>query len=151
VIGQRDRTLARGLGVVAGEVCRLPAIRGGRFAVVVQADERLALHTVLVAPTSRSAPPPRPRRRAAMRRSWPGAIMPAAPLAELPRAHSARPFAGSVAPPVAHPLDVIGVPARPQRRSALGTAPARGEEQGDPSGATKARTPMREEFRSRAT
>jgi len=30
---------------------------GGRFAVVVQADELLALSTVLVAPTSRSAPP----------------------------------------------------------------------------------------------
>ncbi|MGI8412728.1 MAG: type II toxin-antitoxin system PemK/MazF family toxin [Solirubrobacteraceae bacterium] len=31
--------------------------RGARFAVVVQADELLALSTVLVAPTSRSAPP----------------------------------------------------------------------------------------------
>ena len=30
---------------------------GERFAVVVQADELLALSTVLVAPTSRSAPP----------------------------------------------------------------------------------------------
>jgi mRNA interferase MazF len=30
--------------------------RGARFAVVVQADELLALSTVLVAPTSRSAP-----------------------------------------------------------------------------------------------
>jgi mRNA interferase MazF len=50
--------------VVRGEVRRLrmlPARRGGeqrdeRFAVVVQADELLALSTVLVAPTSRSAP-----------------------------------------------------------------------------------------------
>lgn len=46
-------------------MCRLPAPRGARgaeqrgtrFAVVVQADELLALSTVLVAPTSRSAPP----------------------------------------------------------------------------------------------
>ncbi len=30
--------------------------RGARFAVIVQADELLALSTVLVAPTSRSAP-----------------------------------------------------------------------------------------------
>lgn len=31
--------------------------RGARFGVVVQADELLGLSTVLVAPTSRSAPP----------------------------------------------------------------------------------------------
>jgi len=31
--------------------------RGSRFAVVVQADELLALSTVLIAPTSGSAPP----------------------------------------------------------------------------------------------
>ena len=31
--------------------------RGGRFAVVVQADELLPLSTVLVSPTSASAPP----------------------------------------------------------------------------------------------
>jgi mRNA interferase MazF len=31
--------------------------RGGRYAVVVQADELLALSTVLVSPTSASAPP----------------------------------------------------------------------------------------------
>ncbi len=51
--------------MVRGEVLRLPATRGARgseqrgprFAVVVQADELLALSTVLVAPTSRSAPP----------------------------------------------------------------------------------------------
>ena len=51
--------------MVRGEVFRLPAPRGvrgseqrrGRFAVVVQADELLALSTVLVSPTSRSAPP----------------------------------------------------------------------------------------------
>jgi mRNA interferase MazF len=51
--------------VVRGEVLRLRAARtrrgseqrGARFAVVVQADELLALSTVLVAPTSRSAPP----------------------------------------------------------------------------------------------
>jgi mRNA interferase MazF len=50
--------------VVRGEVFRLRSPRGGRgseqagrrFAVVVQADELLALSTVLVAPTSRSAP-----------------------------------------------------------------------------------------------
>src|SRR4051794_2150609 len=51
--------------MVRGEVFRLRAPRGRRgseqagerFAVVVQADELLALSTVLVAPTSRSAPP----------------------------------------------------------------------------------------------
>jgi len=51
--------------VVRGEVRRLRISRarrggeqrGGRFAVIVQADELLALSTVLVAPTSRSAPP----------------------------------------------------------------------------------------------
>lgn len=51
--------------MVRGEVFRLRAQRGRRgsehagerFAVVVQADELLALSTVLVAPTSRSAPP----------------------------------------------------------------------------------------------
>ena len=51
--------------MVRGEVFRLHAsrtARGGeqqdlRFAVVVQADELLALSTVLVCPTSRSAPP----------------------------------------------------------------------------------------------
>lgn len=51
--------------MVRGELFRLRAPRGvrgheqngGRFAVVVQADELLALSTVLVAPTSRSAPP----------------------------------------------------------------------------------------------
>jgi mRNA interferase MazF len=50
--------------VVRGEVLRLripretrgSEQRGARFAVVVQADELLALSTVLVAPTSRSAP-----------------------------------------------------------------------------------------------
>jgi len=50
--------------VVRGEVRRLPIARAGRgseqrgprFAVIVQADELLALSTVLVAPTSRSAP-----------------------------------------------------------------------------------------------
>lgn len=50
--------------MVRGEVFRLRAPRGRRgseqagerFAVVVQADELLALSTVLVAPTSRSAP-----------------------------------------------------------------------------------------------
>jgi mRNA interferase MazF len=50
--------------VVRGEVFRLRVPRGTRgreqrgvrFAVVVQADELLALSTVLVAPTSRSAP-----------------------------------------------------------------------------------------------
>ncbi|MGH2967843.1 MAG: type II toxin-antitoxin system PemK/MazF family toxin [Solirubrobacteraceae bacterium] len=51
--------------MVRGEVFRLRSPRGRRgseqaghrFAVVVQADELLALSTVLVAPTSRSAPP----------------------------------------------------------------------------------------------
>jgi mRNA interferase MazF len=51
--------------VVRGELFRLRSPRGQRgseqagerFAVVVQADELLALSTVLVAPTSRSAPP----------------------------------------------------------------------------------------------
>lgn len=51
--------------MVRGEVRRLriPRARRGseqrgvRFAVIVQADELLALSTVLVAPTSRSAPP----------------------------------------------------------------------------------------------
>jgi mRNA interferase MazF len=49
--------------VVRGEIfrLRLPAPRGReqagpRYSVVVQADELLALRTVLVAPTSRSAP-----------------------------------------------------------------------------------------------
>jgi mRNA interferase MazF len=50
--------------VVRGEVRRLRVPRGrrgseqrgARFAVIVQADELLALSTVLVAPTSRSAP-----------------------------------------------------------------------------------------------
>jgi mRNA interferase MazF len=50
--------------VVRGEVLRLrfpkgrrgSEQRGARFAVVVQADELLVLSTVLVAPTSRSAP-----------------------------------------------------------------------------------------------
>ncbi len=50
--------------MVRGEVFRLRPPRGRRgseqvgerFAVVVQADELLALSTVLVAPTSRSAP-----------------------------------------------------------------------------------------------
>lgn len=50
--------------MVRGELRRLRIPRGGRggeqrgarFAVVVQADELLALSTVLVAPTSRSAP-----------------------------------------------------------------------------------------------
>jgi mRNA interferase MazF len=50
--------------MVRGEVRRLRVPRGARgseqrgarFAVVVQADELLALSTVLVAPTSRSAP-----------------------------------------------------------------------------------------------
>lgn len=50
--------------MVRGEVFRLRAPpgtrgreqRGVRFAVVLQADELLALSTVLVAPTSRSAP-----------------------------------------------------------------------------------------------
>jgi mRNA interferase MazF len=51
--------------VVRGEVLKLRAPRGARgaeqsgarFAVIVQADELLALSTILVAPTSRSAPP----------------------------------------------------------------------------------------------
>jgi len=50
--------------VVRGEVFRLRLARGGRgseqrgarYAVVVQADELLALSTVLVSPTSTSAP-----------------------------------------------------------------------------------------------
>jgi mRNA interferase MazF len=50
--------------MVRGEVFRLRVPRGrrgaeqagARFAVIVQADELLALSTVLVAPTSRSAP-----------------------------------------------------------------------------------------------
>jgi mRNA interferase MazF len=51
--------------MVRGEVFRLPAPRGvrgreqrgARYAVVVQADEFLALRTVLVAPTSARARP----------------------------------------------------------------------------------------------
>ncbi|HEX7525027.1 MAG TPA: type II toxin-antitoxin system PemK/MazF family toxin [Gaiellaceae bacterium] len=51
--------------MVRGEVFRLrmprdargSEQRGSRYAVVVQADELLALSTVLVAPTSASAPP----------------------------------------------------------------------------------------------
>jgi mRNA interferase MazF len=51
--------------VVRGEVFRLRSPRGARsseqrgtrYAVVVQADELLALSTVLVSPTSASAPP----------------------------------------------------------------------------------------------
>jgi mRNA interferase MazF len=50
--------------VVRGEIfrLRLPAKRGheqagGRYGVIVQTDELLALSTVLIAPTSRSAPP----------------------------------------------------------------------------------------------
>ena len=51
--------------MVRGEVFRLRVPlaargaeqRGTRFAVVVQADELLALSTVLVSPTSQSAPP----------------------------------------------------------------------------------------------
>lgn len=51
--------------MVRGEVFRLRIPRdargseqqGARYAVVVQADELLALSTVLVAPTSASAPP----------------------------------------------------------------------------------------------
>src|SRR2546428_677422 len=51
--------------MVRGEVFRLRVPRGtgrseqrgARYAVVVQADELLALSTVLVSPTSRSAPP----------------------------------------------------------------------------------------------
>jgi mRNA interferase MazF len=50
--------------VVRGEVRRLriprdrrgSEQRGARFAVIIQADELLALSTVIVAPTSRSAP-----------------------------------------------------------------------------------------------
>ena len=50
--------------MVRGEIRRLRVPRdrrgseqsGARFAVIVQADELLALSTVLVAPTSRSAP-----------------------------------------------------------------------------------------------
>ena len=50
--------------MVRGEIYRLRIARdrrgseqrGARFAVIVQADELLALSTVLVAPTSRSAP-----------------------------------------------------------------------------------------------
>jgi mRNA interferase MazF len=50
--------------MVRGEIfrLRLPAPRGreqagARYGVIVQADELLALSTVLIAPTSRSAPP----------------------------------------------------------------------------------------------
>jgi mRNA interferase MazF len=51
--------------MVRGEVFRLPVPRGtrgseqrgGRYAVIVQADELLALSTVLVSTTSSSAPP----------------------------------------------------------------------------------------------
>lgn len=51
--------------MVRGEVFRLRVprgarraeLRGARYAVVVQADELLALSTVLVSPTSTSAPP----------------------------------------------------------------------------------------------
>ncbi len=51
--------------MVRGEVFRLRVPRGtrgseqrgGRYAVIVQADELLALSTVLVSPTSSSAPP----------------------------------------------------------------------------------------------
>lgn len=51
--------------MVRGEVRRLRVSperrgseqRGARYAVIVQADELLALSTVLVTPTSRSAPP----------------------------------------------------------------------------------------------
>jgi mRNA interferase MazF len=51
--------------MIRGEVFRLPPPRGSRgheqrgarFAVIVQADEFLALSTVLVAPTSTSARP----------------------------------------------------------------------------------------------
>lgn len=47
--------------MVRGEVRRLRIPRGSqqrsaRFAVIIQADELLALSTVIVAPTSRSAP-----------------------------------------------------------------------------------------------
>ena len=51
--------------MVRGEIFRLPTLRGqrgreqrgARYAVVVQADEFLALSTTLVAPTSASARP----------------------------------------------------------------------------------------------
>lgn len=51
--------------MVRGEIFRLPAPRsargreqrGARYAVVVQADEFLALSTVLISPTSTSAQP----------------------------------------------------------------------------------------------
>ena len=51
--------------MVRGEVFRLraprgtrrPEQRGARYAVIVQADELLALSTVLVSPTSTAAPP----------------------------------------------------------------------------------------------
>jgi len=51
--------------MVRGEIIRLTAARatrgaeqrGARLAVIIQADELLALSTVLVAPTSQSAPP----------------------------------------------------------------------------------------------
>ena len=51
--------------MVRGEVFRLRGLRGARgseqqgnrYGVVVQADELLALSTVLIAPTSTSAPP----------------------------------------------------------------------------------------------
>ena len=51
--------------MVRGEIFRLPSPkgaggheqRGARYAIVVQADELLALSTVLVSPTSVSAPP----------------------------------------------------------------------------------------------
>jgi mRNA interferase MazF len=51
--------------VVRGEIFRLPApratrgrgLRGARYAVVVQADEFLALSTLLISPTSTSARP----------------------------------------------------------------------------------------------
>jgi mRNA interferase MazF len=37
--------------------CRGRVQHGGRFAVIVQADDLLALSTVIICPTSRSAPP----------------------------------------------------------------------------------------------
>src|SRR5215210_4736571 len=51
--------------MIRGEVFRLPSLRGARgheqrgarYAVIVQADEFLALSTVLVSPTSASARP----------------------------------------------------------------------------------------------
>lgn len=51
--------------MVRGEIFRMRSLkeargaeqRGSRFGVVVQSDELLALSTVLVAPTSTSAPP----------------------------------------------------------------------------------------------